>query len=335
MGILNKLERKFGKYAIPNLPLLIMITYVVGYGLELISRDEIVDIISLNPYAIVHGQVWRLFTWLFIPPTEFSFFTVIMLYFYYSISKTLEYTWGRFYFNLYFFMGIIFTVAGAFAMYGYSELIVPDLARDADMFYTVRYGVECNALDGGSWYYAYLARLYSTYYVNMAIFLAFAATYPDTQVLLMFIIPIKMKVLGIFDALYMIYLGVDMSMQGFPMGLFVIGASLLNFVVFFLITRKGMHRSPRMRKTQREFKKQNRQYASMRSEHRIAKHKCAICGRTSEDYPNLEFRFCSKCEGNYEFCQDHLFTHKHFKRGDMNRNDKDVMGGSVPNSDKL
>ena len=71
---------------------------------------------------------------------------------------------------------------------------------------------------------------------------------------------------------------------------------------------------------------------------RIAKHKCAICGRTSEDYPNLEFRFCSKCEGNYEFCEDHLFTHKHFKRSDMSNstnNDKDVMGGSTPSGDKL
>ena len=45
----------------------------------------------------------------------------------------------------------------------------------------------------------------------------------------------------------------------------------------------------------------------------VAKHKCAICGRTSDEYPDLEFRFCSKCNGNYEYCQDHLFTHQHVK----------------------
>ena len=43
------------------------------------------------------------------------------------------------------------------------------------------------------------------------------------------------------------------------------------------------------------------------------KHKCAICGRTEKDGDNLVFRYCSKCNGNYEFCQEHLYTHKHFE----------------------
>ena len=46
----------------------------------------------------------------------------------------------------------------------------------------------------------------------------------------------------------------------------------------------------------------------------ITRHKCAICGRTEKDAPELEFRYCSKCEGNYEYCQDHLFTHEHVKK---------------------
>ena len=37
-------------------------------------------------------------------------------------------------------------------------------------------------------------------------------------------------------------------------------------------------------------------------------HRCAICGRTEKDGEDLEFRFCSKCKGNYEYCQEHLFT---------------------------
>ena len=45
----------------------------------------------------------------------------------------------------------------------------------------------------------------------------------------------------------------------------------------------------------------------------VTKHKCAVCGRTEKDDPNLEFRFCSKCNGNYEYCQDHLYTHIHKK----------------------
>ena len=40
-------------------------------------------------------------------------------------------------------------------------------------------------------------------------------------------------------------------------------------------------------------------------------HKCYVCGITDKDAPNMQFRYCSKCSGNKEYCQDHLFTHKH------------------------
>ena len=40
-------------------------------------------------------------------------------------------------------------------------------------------------------------------------------------------------------------------------------------------------------------------------------HKCAVCGRTDTDYPNLEFRYCSKCVGNYCYCMDHINNHVH------------------------
>ena len=46
----------------------------------------------------------------------------------------------------------------------------------------------------------------------------------------------------------------------------------------------------------------------------ITRHKCAICGRTELDDENLEFRYCSKCEGNFEYCMDHLYTHEHVRR---------------------
>ena len=77
--------------------------------------------------------------------------------------------------------------------------------------------------------------------------------------------------------------------------------------------------SPQQMKRHMEFKKQakraekraNMQYRGANGQ--ITKHKCAICGRTELDDPNLEFRFCSKCNGNYEYCQYHLFTHEHVK----------------------
>lgn len=305
----NFLERKIGKYAIPRLPMYILICYAIGYLMSFIN-PQIAYVLSLNPYAILHGQVWRLVTWVLIPPPESNlFFVLIMLYFYYSLGMTLERTWGTFYFNYYIFSGMLFTILGAFCMYGYVTLVTPDDAEKMQIAYKQTYGQEFPVMYGGNYYYAILSTLFSTYYVNMSIFLAFAATYPDMHVMLMFILPIKVKVLGIIYAILLVFDAFSMGI----MGVFVIGASLLNFLLFFFSIQKGKHRSFKQIKRQREFQKKTAAPTRMR----VTKHKCAICGRTDESHPDLEFRFCSKCEGNYEYCQDHLFSHKHIKRDDM------------------
>ena len=312
---LAKIERKMGKYAIPRLPLVMIICYAIGYMMQLIN-PQIIYVLSLNPYAILHGQVWRIISWILIPPDSSNIFLVlIMMYFYYSIGTTLERTWGSFYFNVYIFSGMIFTLLGAFLMYAYVCIFQGDMPALANEQYLLGYGEQFPAIYGGNSYFTMLSVLFSSYYVNMSIFLAFAATYPDMQVLLMFLIPVKVKILGVIYAVYLVYQAVDMCRSsGSPLGLFVIGASLLNFVVFFLMTRRGFRRTPQMKARQREFKRQVHEAAPRT----IARHKCAICGRTSEEYPDLEFRFCSKCEGNYEYCSDHIFTHKHFTRDSQN-----------------
>ena len=150
--------------------------------------------------------------------------------------------------------------------------------------------------------------LYSTYYINMSIFLAFAVMYPDMQVMLYFIIPIKMKWMAIVYAILTLY---EFIVSGWA-GRVAIFMSLLNFIIFFFSTRNFKRYSPHEIHRRQQFKSQMRQ---PRPGSGITKHKCAICGRTELDDPNLEFRFCSKCDGNYEYCQDHLFTHKHIKKG--------------------
>lgn len=294
MDFLNKLERKIGRYAIPNLSLYLIIGYAIGYVLEMIS-PTVMLYLTLNPYLILHGQVWRLVTWIILPPSSSNlFFTVIMLYFYYSVGTSLENTWGTFYYNVYLFMGMIFTVLGSFVVMGISY--IPGLAAYNTMMY-----------NGVSTYFTYVSLNFSTYYVNMSIFLAFAATFPEVQVLLMFIIPIKVKWMGVAY-------GVLLLVQFFQtsiIGKIVIGASLLNFVVFFLMTRRGlgMRISPKQVKRRHDYHKEVKKARPAS----ISKHKCAICGKNSEDNPEAEFRFCSKCNGNYEYCQDHLFTHTHVK----------------------
>lgn len=293
MNFLNKMERKLGRYAIPNLSLYLILGYVLGYILEFIS-PAVVDFLTLNPYLILHGQIWRLVTWIIIPPSSFDLFTIIMLMFYYSVGTNLERTWGTFYYNVYLFMGMIFTILGSFLIMGISY--VP--AFHSNMVRVVY---------GSTEYFLLIARSFSTYFVNMSIFLGFAATFPEVQVLLMFIIPIKVKWMGIAYGIILIV----QFLQTDIVGKIVIGASLLNFVVFFLMTRSGvgMRISPRQVKRRHDYSREIKR-AKPAS---VSKHKCAICGKNSEDNPEAEFRFCSKCNGNYEYCQDHLFTHTHVK----------------------
>lgn len=289
MNFINKLERKLGKYSIQNLSLCLIICYGFGYAIQFVNK-EFIYLLTLNVDAIIHQlQIWRIFTWILVPPDTFDLFTIIMLYFYYSIGTSLERTWGTFYYNLYIFSGMVFTVVGSFLLYFCMR------AGIAGGEYFAYYGVDLA--------YAAVSRLFSTYYINMSIFLAFAATFPEIQVLLMFIIPIKVKWLGIVDGVLLAY----SFLFGGIVTRFVIAASLLSFVVFFLMTRNLSHLSPKQMKRRAVYKRQVRQATG------ITKHKCAICGRTEQDNPNLEFRFCSKCDGNYEYCQEHLFTHTHIK----------------------
>ena len=143
----------------------------------------------------------------------------------------------------------------------------------------------------------------------MSIFLAFAATFPNMQILLFFFLPIKVKILGMIYGIMLVYefiVGyVDPSVT--IANRFVIAASLLNFAVFFLTSRNMIHMSPKQVKRRQEFRRE------VKKSSKITRHKCAVCGRTEESNPELEFRFCSKCDGNYEYCQEHLFTHTHVK----------------------
>ena len=130
MRFLKKLERKIGKYAIPNLSLYLVIGYIIGYVLILINdKVHVMDFLTLNPYLILHGQVWRLITWIIIPPSGLSIWTIIMLFFYYSVGTSLERTWGTFLYNVYIFSGIILTIIGSFVLMGISYVPVFELCK--------------------------------------------------------------------------------------------------------------------------------------------------------------------------------------------------------------
>ena len=313
---LVKMERKFGKYAIRNLPLYLVICYGFGYLMN-IFKPEWIYVVNLNPYAILHGQVWRLVTWILVPENTSIFFALLVLYFYYSLGRTLEKTWGSFLFNVYFFAGFILTVLGAFLLYIYFNTLGAGwiAANRLEFAYMVQSssgimaGDEWPMLLGGDYAFSYIASCFSTYYINLSIFLAFAIMYPDVKIYVFFILPVKVKIMGI---IYVVVLGINIAMAFFTGGLdygllnlVSIGASLLNTFLFFLYTKKGRYKSPKEIKRQHEYK------VKIKAAAKQTHHKCAICGQTEESNPNLQFRYCSKCKGNYEYCSEHLFTHQH------------------------
>ncbi len=120
-NFLNKLERKWGRYAVPNLIMYLLGGYAVGFVLFYLAPD-VLNLLALEPYYILHGQIWRLVTWLIMPPDVNLLFAVIVMMLYYQLGLSLEKTWGAFRFNIYIFGGIIFTVLGAFILYGVSYL---------------------------------------------------------------------------------------------------------------------------------------------------------------------------------------------------------------------
>lgn len=289
----NGLRRKLEKYAIPNLTLYLIICYGIGYLMQYLVPAGY-QYLMLDPFLVLKGQVWRLVTWILIPPDSSNlFFVLITLYLYYSLGGLLERIWGTYKYNVYLFSGLLFTILGAFVLCGYSVLMGAQ-----PTMYTGLY-----LLNNGSTVYF---GQFSTYYINMSIFLACAASIPDVQVLLMFLFPIKVKWLGI---VYGIILLVNCIQGGIATWIVVI-FSLLNFLVFFLRSKGKMHLSVGQIKRQQEFHQKMRAAGQTKG---ITRHKCAVCGRTELDGDDLEFRFCSKCNGNYEYCQYHLFTHEHVK----------------------
>lgn len=278
----DRIEQKLRKYAISNLSLYILICSAIGYAIQLIPNgDRIISAMTLEPVLILHGQVWRLVTWIFCMADKSNIlFIAISLYFYYSIGRTLENVWGPYRYNVYMFSGMFYTLIGAFVMYGILVAI------------------------GHGDYVGLIGSRFTTYYVCMSIFLAFAATFPDMEILMMFVLPIKVKYLGI---LYAVLMAAE-CLQGGIWVTIPIVASLFNFIVFFFTGRKRIRISREQQKQRAQFRAKIKQATREQT-----RHKCAICGKTEATDPDLSFRFCSKCNGNYEYCENHLFTHKHIE----------------------
>ena len=274
--IFNELERKFGKYAIPNLMYYVVILYAIGIFVCWQSPAFYFNYLMLDARAILHGQIWRIVTFLMWPLSNNPILNVLVIFCYYNLGHTLEYVWGSFRFNVYFFMGIFGHVLAAIIIYLLFGMVYPLTPE----------------------------------YLNFSLFFAYAATFPDAQFLLFYVIPIKAKWLALFNGAYFIY---GLIFGGTAMRIAIV-MSLLNFILYWAMSR-GWKYNPREIRRKQQFKAQMQQTAQR--EKTRGRHRCAVCGRTELDDPELVFRYCSKCEGDLEYCQDHLYTHQHVTRGGM------------------
>lgn len=257
-------------FGIPNLMRYIVIANGVFWLMGAVN-PVLMNYLLFNPALILRGQIWRLISFVFIPPST-GVLAFIAFYFYYWIGSTLENQWGTGQFTIYFFTGVILTIVYGFAIY----------------FITGR-----------------SVSLSSTY-IFLSMFFSFAALFPDMQVLFMFIIPVKMKYLALVDAAFFV---LSVVTTPFPENLLPVVA-VLNFLIFCGGELKNMLLR-RQSKSTINFKRES---ARIRYEQRgkLYTHKCAVCGRTDTEYPNLEFRYCSRCVGYHCFCEDHINNHIHF-----------------------
>jgi len=271
-------------FGIPNLMRYIVIGSAVMFFLIRMTGGMAYYFLGFEWGQVLRGQVWRLVSFIFVPETTEPFTLIISLYFTWFIGTMLEREWGTPKFNLYYFSGVVLTIlTGIVSHYafGYSSIL-------------------------------------GTYYVGMSMFLAFAALYPDAQLMLLYIIPVKAKWLALADAALFAVDVISALLRGSFLSALLPVVALLNFLVFFwcdiadqIDRQRGYARHRNSHQTI-QFKSAVRQQRKKEAQQGY-RHKCSVCGRTDTDYPDLEFRYCSKCAGYHCFCIDHIYNHEHFK----------------------
>ena len=292
----KKIERfcwNHPRFGIPRLML-----YVVG-GTLLVYLAAIMDttgtlvgLLRFDPRMVCRGQIWRLVTYVFVPNSSRVLWLAISLYFYYFIGSSLENAWGAGRFTIYYLAGMALTALYTLVFYFITGLSIP---------------------------------VSSAYYLNMSMFFAFATLWPDQMVLLFFFIPVKMKWLAWADvALFavdfvrLISAGIRLGQMGMALGLALIPVvAVANYLLFcgswlFDFFRPStVRQKTRQRARTIQFKQAAKKVETQQKTQGYTR-KCEVCGRTDTQYPDLEFRYCSRCAGFHCFCIDHINDHIHF-----------------------
>ncbi len=276
---------KHNNWGIAGLMRYIVIANVFVFLMDMFSSFS--SWLAFVPYLIFEeGQIWRLLTFVAVPEHGFDgawsilWFTISSMC-YFFIGTNLEYRWGTPRFTMFYGMGILLNLIGGLIL---------------SPFY----------------YYSITATMY---YVNLSLFFSIATLYPNMEFRLYFIIPVKAKWLGwIFGGLFAYDIVMRLMAGAFILAL-VPMLAIFNYFLFFwddisAFLFKGKHRA------KQQFRPQHKPIDLQQAQKKIQQqkgylHKCTICGVTDADNPDMDFRYCSKCEGYYCYCMDHINDHQH------------------------
>ena len=289
---MTKLRSKINRFfynnqnkGIRNLMLFLAIGNVLVYLLNVLKPDDplFYRLLVFDGNAILHGQVWRFFSYPLVYMVESGpIWGALGLFFYYWCGSVLEQSWGVLRFNFYYLIGILLT----------------DLAA------------------------LLLGAAASSFYVYLSLFLAVATLLPDQQIRIWLVLPVKMKWLAWIDlglTLFSTVTGIVAMISGFPRGLVYLDwlLPLVPIVVWLLFFGKqaanilpDFIRYHPTRKSWKRKVKQGRIY-EVPNKQGQARFRCTVCGRTELTNPNLEFRYCSQCAGYRCYCEDHIHNHTH------------------------
>lgn len=315
---MKNLSRKFERFCfqhrdkgIPNLMLYIALgSGLVSFTTMINGGGMLYQLLAFDKIKILQGQVWRLVSWLLTDTLSANpLINVLFLYFFYRLGRAVELTIGTFKFNLFYAAGVV--LMDVFAMiFCPTQDVIMDIGKiPAEEF----------------------VYLYSNmaYYLHLSLVLAYATSYPNSQFLIFFIIPIRAWVLALF---YLIMVGINVFNMCYPVNLMphalfpLIG--LLNYFIFFggemsnLLPQSWRVKLKRKNGPARHKTAPGKPIvfpngADYRASTAPAKvdytHRCTVCGRTDASHPELEFRYCSRCNGYHCYCEDHISNHTHIE----------------------
>lgn len=270
MNWLNKLEQKYGSKAIPNITRIFIAANLIGSVLLLTKGDVVLYYLQFSASAILHGQVWRLISWILCRAAAYHL-QLLFIFCLWTLGDSMESYLGSFRMNVYFF--------GGFLLYDIVGMLVFAVTH-----------VSINL---------------TMYYILIAMYLMLGILMPEAEVRLYFVLPIKMKWMVLVYFVMFAYDVYTYMSFGWQIGLAYgseIVLALINLLVFIygckhrLSFRQNMHQKRR----KAQFKAQ---FSEPRPGSGISRHKCYICGRTELSNPELTFRYCSKCTGNKEYCR--------------------------------